>query len=140
MPETVLYGFQMDPSIPMLVTLGVAFLLLAAAWVRKLRRGQVPKLLFSSLLLLTAGLLAAYVFSEDTYRDGGISRWDAYRSPGGALGGMFIASVASLTLSAALVAYSGFRNDSGLFRWAASGAGVCSLLLVVPTIIGFSTN
>jgi hypothetical protein len=140
MPETVVYGFQKDPSIPMLVTLGVAVLLLAAAWARKLGRGRVRQLVFSPLLLLTAGLLAAYVFSEDTYRNDGISRWDAYRSPGGALGGMFIASVASLTLSSALVAYAGFRNDSGLFRWASSGAGVCSLLLVMPTIIGFSTN
>lgn len=80
------------------------------------------------------------MFSEDTYREGGISRWNAYRSPGGALGGMFIASVATLTLSSALVAYAGFRKDPGLFRWAASGAGICSLLLVMPTIIGFSTN
>jgi hypothetical protein len=140
MPDGVVYGFQMDSSIPMLVTLGVAFLLLAAAWLRDLGRGRARQLLFSALLLLSAGLLTAYVFSEDTYRGGGISRWDAYRSPGGALGSMFVASVASLTLSAGLVAYAGLRNDSRLFRRVALGAGVCSLLLVMPTIIGFSTN
>lgn len=140
MPDGVVYGFQVDSSIPMLVTLGVAFLLLAAAWLRDLGRGRVRQLLFSALLLLSAGLLAAYVFGEDTYRGGGISRWDAYRSPGGALGSMFVASVASLTLSAGLVAYAGLRNDLRLFRRAALGAGVCSLLLVMPTIIGFSTN
>jgi hypothetical protein len=140
MPDGVVLGFQMDSSIPMLVTIGVAFLVLAAAWLRKLGGGRLRQLLLSALLLLTAGLLAAYVFSEDTYRGGGISRWDAYRSPGGALGGMFVASIASLTLLAALVAYAGLRKDSGLFRWAALGAGACSLLVVIPTIIGFSTN
>ena len=44
------------------------------------------------LPLLAAALLAAYVFGEDSYRGNGISRWDAYRSPGGALGPMFVRS------------------------------------------------
>lgn len=57
MPETVVYGFQMDPSIPMLFTLGVAFLLLAAAWVRKVGRGRVRQLLFSPLLLLNCWIV-----------------------------------------------------------------------------------
>jgi hypothetical protein len=31
-------------------------------------------------VLLDAVLLAAFVFGEDSYRDNGTSRWDAYRS------------------------------------------------------------
>ena len=40
----------------------------------------------AALPLLNAVLLTLYVFDEDSYRGNGISRWDAYRSPGGALG------------------------------------------------------
>jgi hypothetical protein len=50
------------------------------------------------LPLLAAALLAAYVFGEDSYRGNGISRWDAYRSPGGALGPMFVLSLGLMTL------------------------------------------
>ena len=48
-------------------------------------------------------MLTAYVFGEDSYRGNGISRWDAYRSPGGALGPMFVLSVALLAGCAALL-------------------------------------
>ena len=60
------------------------------------------------LPLLAAALLAAYVFGEDSYRDNGTSRWDAYRSPGGALGPMFVLSLGLMTLSAALLTFQGF--------------------------------
>jgi hypothetical protein len=44
---------------------------------------------------LDAVLLTLYVFGEDSYRGNGISRWDAYRSPGRALGPMYVPSVRS---------------------------------------------
>jgi hypothetical protein len=59
----------------------------------------------AALPLVDAALLSAYVFGEDSYRDNGTSRWDAYRSPGGALGPMFVASVALMVACAALLAY-----------------------------------
>ena len=91
-------------------------------------------------VILDAGVLIAFVFSEDTYRGGGISRWDAYRSPGGALGWMFVATVALLVSIAAALAYADVRRSRRLFR-AVTLTGIgCALLLVVPTIIGFSTN
>jgi hypothetical protein len=66
------------------------------------------------LPLLAAALLAAYVFGEDSYRDNGDSRWDAYRSPGGALGPMFVLSLGLMTLSAALLAFAGLSRNTAL--------------------------
>jgi hypothetical protein len=92
------------------------------------------------LPLLNAAFLSAYVFGEDSYRKNGISRWDAYRSPGGALGPMFVVSVALMAVCAALLAYFGLRIRNRPFRAIAFAAGLIALLLVTPTIIGFSTN
>jgi hypothetical protein len=92
------------------------------------------------LPLLSACFLIAYVSGEDSYRENGISRWDAYRSPGGALGPMFVVSVAVMAICAALLAYSGLRSRNRPFRTIAFAAGLSALLLVTPTIIGFSTN
>jgi hypothetical protein len=105
-----------------------------------MRRRSGRWTLLSALPLLDAALLAAYVFGEDTYRSGGISRWEAYRSPGGALGSMFIGSIAALALCAALLLYSSIGERSRLFRWSALAGGACTLLLITPTIIGFGTN
>ena len=38
-----------------------------------------------ALPFANVALLLIFVFSEDSYRRNGISRWDAYRSPGGLL-------------------------------------------------------
>jgi hypothetical protein len=89
---------------------------------------------------LAAALLAAYVFGEDSYRGGGVRRWDAYRSPGGALGPMFVLSLGLMTLSAALLAYAGLRRDASLVRLTAFGAGVTALFLLNATALGFSLN
>jgi len=104
--------------------------------------GASPRLasVLAVLPLLNAALLAAYVFGEDSYRDDGTSRWDAYRSPGGALGAMFVLSIALMVSGAALLAYSGLRNRTRVFRTTAFTCGLASLLVVTPTIIGFSTN
>ena len=94
----------------------------------------------AALPLVAAGLLTAYVFGEDTYRDNGTSRWDAYRSPGGALGWMFVLSVALMVACAALLARGGLRHDERLVRAAALAAALAVLLLLTPTIVGFSSN
>jgi hypothetical protein len=92
------------------------------------------------LPLVAAALLAAYVFGEDNYRGNGISRWDAYRSPGGALGPMFVLSLGLMTVSAALLAFAGLRGHAPLLRLTAFGAGATALFLLNATALGFSLN
>jgi hypothetical protein len=92
------------------------------------------------LLVLDAALLTAYVFGDDSYRDTGISRWDAYRSPGGALGPMFVASLIVIVAAAGLLVFAAVRGKARLIRSTALGAGVMCLFLVTPTIAGFSSN
>jgi hypothetical protein len=125
-----------DASAPLLVDIAVAVLLAFTFGATRaaLRRTAV------AAVLLNAGVLVAFVFGEDTYRDHGISRWDAYRSPGGALGVLFIASVAGLLLVAAVLAYAEVRRSPRLFRAGTLSGIACALFLVVPTVIGFSTN
>jgi hypothetical protein len=94
----------------------------------------------AALPLLDAALLSAYVFGEDSYRDNGTSRWDAYRSPGGALGSMFVLSVALTVACAALLAYFALRGRRGLFRSAALAGGLAALFLLTATIVGFTAN
>jgi hypothetical protein len=90
--------------------------------------------------LLDAVLLTLYVFGEDSYRGNGISRWDAYRSPGGALGPMYVLSVALMAGCAALLLYAGLRDSDRLFRVSAFIGGLTALALITPTILGFSLN
>ena len=52
---------------------------------RWLSRHAVALVALAALPLVNAVLVTVYVFGEDSYR-GNISRWDTYRSPGGALG------------------------------------------------------
>jgi hypothetical protein len=92
------------------------------------------------LPLSAAAVLSLYVFGEDSYRHSGISRWDAYRSPGGALGSMFVLSVALMASGGAALAYTSVRGRRRVFRAAAVTSGLVSLILVTATIIGFSSN
>jgi hypothetical protein len=96
--------------------------------------------LLALLPLLNGALLAAYVFGEDSYRDNGVSRWEAYRSPGGALGPMFVLSLAILALCAGILIFAALRARRARFRAAALGGGIACLLLVTPTVAGFSLN
>jgi hypothetical protein len=96
--------------------------------------------ILAALPLLNAVLLTLYVFGEDSYRGNGISRWDAYRSPGGALGPMYVLSVALMAACAALLLYAGRRYRHGLFRVSALVGGLTALTLVTPTILGFTLN
>jgi hypothetical protein len=106
------------------------------------RTHALPRIasLLPGLPLLNGALLAAYVFGEDSYRDEGTSRWDAYRSPGGALGPMFVLSIPLMILGAALLGYAVLRQRNDLLRATAVAVGLAALLLLTPTIIGFSTN
>lgn len=92
------------------------------------------------LPLLAAALLSVYVFSEDSYRGNGVSRWDAYRSPGGALGPMYVISVALMAACAAALIYAGLRGRDRLLRLTALGGAITSLGLLTATILGFSLN
>ncbi len=94
----------------------------------------------AGLLLLDAVLLAAFVFGEDSYRGNGISRWDAYRSPGGALGPMFALAIVALSCCAVLLGYSTFRDRRRLYASTAFAAVIAAVFLVIPTVVGFSSN
>jgi len=124
-----------------LVNIAVALVLIVIAAGGRLTRGGSPwSATTAALPLLAAGLLSGYVFSEDSYRGNGTSRWDAYRSPGGALGPMFVLSVGLMLVSASLLAYAGLRGRSRLLRVTALAAGMLALFLLTPTYLGFSLN
>ena len=91
------------------------------------------------LPLLAAALLAAYVFGEDSYRGDGVRRWDAYRSPGGALGPMFVLSLGLMTLLAALLAFAGLRGRAAFSAVDLVRAGATALFLLNATALGFSS-
>ena len=131
----------MPPFPFLLANVVIAILLLvAASSSRALPPAGIRRAALAALPLLDAALLAAFVFSGDTYRDTGISRWDAYRSPGGALAPMFVASLVLLALASAAIAATGFVARAGVVRLCLALAGLGGLLLVSPTLIGFSTN
>jgi hypothetical protein len=133
-----------SPDIVLLANFLVGVALLAVATsdrlVRLLSRHSVAIVALAALPLLTAVLLAAYVFGEDSYRRNGISRWDAYRSPGGALGPMFVLSLALMAVCAALLLYAGLRSRRRLLRVTAFAGGLTSLGLLTATTIGFNNN
>jgi hypothetical protein len=129
------------PFLVLLVNLALAFcLVLAATRGRLMGVGSRRSAALAALPLVDAGLLAAFVFGEDSYRGNGVSRWDAYRSPGGALGLLFILSISLSVVWAALILLAGLRGRRRLLRLATIGAGLTGLLLLTSTIIGFSTN
>jgi hypothetical protein len=87
-----------------------------------------------------AVLLVLYVIGEDTYRDDGTSRWDAYRSPGGALGPLFAASLVLLGCCALALAGTALSRRPRAYRLTALLGALAVVLLVVPTVAGFSLN
>jgi hypothetical protein len=129
------------PFLVALVNVGAALLLMAIAVGGQLTRGRPCRsAALAGLPLLPAGVLTAYVFGEDSYRGNGISRWDAYRSPDGALGTMFVLSLALMIVGAALIAYAGLRGRDRLLRITAFATGITVMLLLIPTSIGFTLN
>jgi cell division protein FtsW (lipid II flippase) len=97
-------------------------------------------LLLVALPLASVALLVVFVFGEDSYRGNGISRWDAYPSPDGALEPLFFATVALMTLAAGFMMLAVVQHRSRLLRASTLVAAVGALLLGIPTVIGFSTN
>jgi hypothetical protein len=130
------------PPFPILiVNLAVAAALLFLALVmRPPQRRASGAAAVGALPLASAALLVLFVLSDDTYRDDGTSRWDAYTKEGGALGALFFASVAVMAACGALLVYAALRGRGLLFRSVALVAGIAALLLLTPTIVGFSTN
>ena len=101
----------------------------------KLRTRLLP-----AVPLVYVALLIAYVFGEDSYRGNGISRWDAYRSPGGALEPIFFATVALMVLAGAFMFLATARQDRRLMRASTVGATGVAVFLGIPTVMGFSLN
>lgn len=131
----------MPAGLVLLANFLVAFALLAVAASDRLLRVLARRsVALAALPLLTAVLLALYVFGEDSYRGNGISRWEAYRSPGGALGPMFVVSVGLMVGCAALLFYASLRGRDRLLRVTALAGGLISLALVTATIAGFTLN
>lgn len=128
-------------TVVVLVNIAAALLLILVATSGRLTRGRSPwSATTAALPLLAAGLLAAFVFGEDSYRGNGISRWEAYRSPGGALGPMFVLSIGLMLTSAALLLYAGLHGRDRLLRVTALATGITALFLLTPTYLGFSLN
>ena len=131
------------PPEPVLLTnlVAAAALLAAAAAGRSLARRRARwSAALAVLPLLNAVVISAYVFGEDSYRGNGISRWDAYRSPGGALGPMFVLSLALLCACAGLLLYAGLRGRARLLRASALAGALVSATLVTATVLGFTLN
>ena len=132
---------RVSPELVLLANFSVAAALLAVATSHRLvRLLSHHSLALAALPLLTAVLVTVYVLGEDSYRGNGISRWDAYRSPGGALGSMFVLSVALMAVCAALLFYAGLRGRDRLLRVTAFAGGLASLGLLTATVIGFTVN
>ena len=130
----------MAAEVVLLASLAIAAALLVVAGSR-LREGLARGWgALAALPLLIALLLILYVFGEDSYRGNGISRWDAYRSPGGALGPMFVLSLALLCACAGLLLYAGLRGRARLLRASALAGGLVSATLVTAAILGFTLN
>ena len=131
------------PEVVLLVNFLVGAVLLVIATSgrlgRWLSRHSLALAVLAALPLLTAVLLTAYVFGEDSYRGNGISCWDAYAS-GGALGPLFVLSVALMVGCAAVLFYAGLRGRDRLLRVTALAGGLTSLALVTATILGFTLN
>ncbi len=128
--------------VSVVVTASLLLLVVAASAFRGMsgRRRSLAAFPLALLPVLPAGVLSVYVFGEDSYRGNGISRWDAYRSPGGALGPMFVVTIALLCACGLLIFYSCRRGNVRLLRGAALVGGLTSAVLVTATTIGFTAN
>jgi hypothetical protein len=131
----------MQPAVVLFANAAAGVVLVVIAGASRLIRFPLRRAVALAVMpLLIATLLSVYVFGEDSYRGTGVSRWNAYRSPGGALGPMFVLSVALLVLCTAALAYACLGGKERLFGIAALGGGLTSLILVTATIIGFTAN
>jgi len=131
----------MSGGLPLLFNFLTAAVLSLAAMSRRVIGPLSRKMTALAVFPLANGaLLAAYVFGEDSYRGNGISRWEGYRSPGGALGPMFVLSLAVMGACATLLFYAALRRRPQLLRAVAWSSALACLVLLTPTILGFSLN
>jgi hypothetical protein len=129
------------PGLVLVVNLSTAVVLLTVAGNRRLVRSLSRRsAALAALPLLTAIVLTVYVFGEDSYRGNGISRWEAYASPAGALASMFVLSIALMAACAALLLYVGLQGRESALRLTALAGGLTCLVLLTATILGFSLN
>jgi cell division protein FtsW (lipid II flippase) len=126
----------MEPFPVFVASLAAALALGAAAFLRPRRWSAAVALVPVAL----ATLLVVFVAMEDTYRENGMSRWQAYRSPDGALGPLFAASLALLAGCALALAGTGLAHRSRAYRLTALLGALAILLVVLPTVVGFSVN
>jgi hypothetical protein len=129
-----------ESYVALLPCLAAALLLAAAAAAAPVRRAGRLAAAAALVPAAVAALLVVWVLSEDTYRRNGISRWDAYRSPGGALGPLLVVSVVLLGLCAAALAVCAFVRRDRLYRLTALLGTLVVCFLAVPAVIGFSVN
>jgi hypothetical protein len=131
------------PSFPLLlvnVAGGGTLLGLGLAGDRVLPESRRGRTLLALAPALDAVLLTVYVFGEDAYRRNGISRWNAYRSPGGELGEVFVACVALLACTTLALLVCARADRRPAYRLGLAGGGLTMLLVAVPTIVGFNAN
>jgi cell division protein FtsW (lipid II flippase) len=126
----------MEPFPVLVASLAAALTLGALALLRPRRFSAAAAIVPVAL----AALLVVFVAMDDTYRDNGTSRWDAYRSPGGALGPLFAASLLLLAGCALALARTGLAHRSRAYRLTAILGALAVLLVVLPTVVGFSVN
>jgi hypothetical protein len=126
----------MQPFAPLGASFAAALLLGVAAVLPPRRWSAAAALVPVGL----AVLLVLYVAGDDTYRADGTSRWEAYRSPGGALGPLFAASLVLLGGCAVALVATALSRRPRAYRLTALLGALAIVLVVLPTIAGFSLN
>ena len=129
----------MEP-IHLIAVNGVGVVVLVAGAVLPTRATRTHRLAALALVPAAAAVaMVAFVLSEDDYRDNGTSRWDAYRSPGGELGEVFVGCVAAAVVAAVLIAYGASRRPPQ-FTKAALLAAAFVLFAFIPITVQLSAN
>ena len=109
----------------LLLMLGCSLIVLARS-----RRAAV--IAQAAIFLWGAVYLTYYVASEDDYRRGGISRWDAYDA--------HVVTVAAITACLALAAGALAAERRRSFAAAVGGAGLAVLILFAAAFLANSLN
>ena len=116
---------------PLVAAAGVG---LAGAVVLGVARWRVPALVQGAIVAVTTLVLALYVGSEDDYRRGGITRWEAYDAKELTAGAIAIGVGASIML---LLAAARGRHWLGI---AASLASTAAAVLAFTAFFANSLN
>jgi hypothetical protein len=117
-----------------------ALLLVAAAFAPSALLSSKRAAALALLPLVDLILLVRYVFGEDGYRGGGISRWEAYRSPGSASAPLFVISATVLAAAVILICVAAWQQRPRRVRLATLATGLACVFLVTVTVIAFALN